>query len=234
MMPGAMLATTILAGAVRDHLRAAADPVKAPVMQRYMKSLMPYLGVPLPRVREIARKVFAAHPLPDRAAWEAAILELWREARFREERYAALELAAFRAYRAYQDPDTMPLYEKLIVTGAWWDYVDEVGIHRIGPILGRHPEPMAPLMRTWSRDPDLWKRRTSIICQIGSKAGTDTTLLTDCIDANLSDRDFFIRKAIGWALRDYSKTDPTWVRAFIEERGERLSPLSRREGLKYA
>jgi 3-methyladenine DNA glycosylase AlkD len=88
-------------------------------------------------------------------------------------------------------------------------------------------------MRRWARDPHLWKRRASLICQLKRRDRLDTALLTDCIDANLEDRDFFIRKAIGWALRQHAKQDPAWVRAFVEARGERLSGLSRREAMKH-
>jgi 3-methyladenine DNA glycosylase AlkD len=223
-----------LTGAVRRGLEAHSDPLKAPVMQRYMKSTMPYRGVQVPLVRRVCREVFAAHPLPDRDSWEAAVLDLWRGARFREERYAAVELSGDRLYRAHQDPDAVPIYEELIVTGAWWDYVDELAIRRLGPILRDHPRPLAGWMREWSRDPDLWKRRSSLICQVGSRGATDTGLLADCIDATMADPDFFIRKAIGWALREHGKVDPVWVRAFVEGRGGRLSALSRREALKYA
>ena len=88
------------------------------------------------------------------------------------------------------------------------------------------------MMRVWAVDRDLWKRRTSIICQIGSKSATDRTLLTYAIDRNADDRDFFIRKAIGWALREHAKVDPGWVRAFVASRDGALSGLSKREALK--
>lgn len=223
-----------LTAAVRDALAAVADPSKAPGMQRYMKSSMPYHGVPAPAQRRALRAVFAAHPLPDRHTWEDAVLGLWRGATHREERYAAIALSGQAAYRAYQDPGTMPVYEELVVDGAWWDYVDEVAIRRVGPILRADPAPMRDVMRSWSRDADLWKRRTAVICQVGSRRDTDAALLAECIDATAHDRDFFIRKGIGWALREYGKVEPAWVRAFVAERGERLSPLSRREALKYA
>jgi 3-methyladenine DNA glycosylase AlkD len=88
-------------------------------------------------------------------------------------------------------------------------------------------------MRRWSRDPDLWKRRVSIICQLGRKDDTDLARLADCIEPNLEDGEFFIRKAIGWALRDLAWTNPAWVDSYVREHGERLSPLSRREAMKH-
>jgi len=92
---------------------------------------------------------------------------------------------------------------------------------------------MLPLIRGWSKDPDRWLRRSSIICQLRFKERTDVELLTEVIDANLADREFFVRKAIGWALRQYARTDPDWVRAFVLARDGSLSPLSRREAMKH-
>jgi len=221
-----------LVRAIRAALAAAADPAKAPGMQAYMKSAMPYLGVPKP-VRALAlRPVLAGRTLPDPASWTATVLALWRDAAYREERYAAIDLTGHRAYRAYQRSTTLAMYEEMITTGAWWDYVDEVASRRVGPLLAAEPAVIRPVMLRWSRDADLWRRRTSIICQLSLKAATDLDLLYACIDANLDDRDFFIRKAIGWALRQYARTDPTEVRRYVTARGEALSPLSRREALK--
>jgi 3-methyladenine DNA glycosylase AlkD len=88
------------------------------------------------------------------------------------------------------------------------------------------------MMRAWAVAPDLWQRRTAIICQIGSKSATDRRLLTHAIDRNADDQDFFIRKAIGWALREHAKIDPEWVREFVTRRDGALSGLSKREALK--
>ncbi len=223
---------TDLVTAVRSGLADLADPAKAPGMQAYMKSSMPYRGVPAPARRALGRTLFAAHPLSDVEQWRATVLTLWRSARYREERYVAVDLTGCRGYAAWQTPEELPLYEELIVTGAWWDYVDELADNRIGPLLRAHPARLTPVMHEWATDPDLWKRRTSIICQLGSKEATDTALLTSCVEANLADRDFFIRKAIGWALRHYARTAPEWVRAFVDAHPN-LSPLSTREATKH-
>ncbi len=119
------------------------------------------------------------------------------------------------------------------MTGAWWDYVDEVAIRRVGPILRTDPISVAPVLRAWSTDDDIWRRRTSILAQIGSKADTDLDLLVDCLAPSLSHREFFVRKAIGWALREYAKTDPEWVRRYLAEHGKQMSGLSRREAAKH-
>jgi 3-methyladenine DNA glycosylase AlkD len=120
----------------------------------------------------------------------------------------------------------------MIVDGAWWDYVDAIATHRLRELLERHPRPMTRTMRSWSRSPDLWKRRSAILCQVGRKQATDLELLFACIEPNLADRDFFVRKAIAWALRDYAWTDLATVERWVEEHASRLSPLSRREALK--
>jgi 3-methyladenine DNA glycosylase AlkD len=221
-----------LVKAVRSGLAELGDPAKAPGMQRYMKSDMPFRGVQKPARAQLAARLFANRPVSDVDTWVATVLELWHGAEYREERYIALELTGYRRYALWQDPSRLPLYEELIVTGAWWDFVDEVASRRIGPLVRSHASEVAPIMREWSRDADRWKRRASIICQLGAKRSTDVGLLTHCIEANVDDPDFFVRKGIGWALREFAKTEPEWVRAFVDA-DPRLSPLSRREATKH-
>jgi len=212
-------------------MSAAADPAKAPGMQAYMKSTMPYYGINSPQVKAICAKVFAEYPFASCREWRAAILELWRRARYREERYAAMRLIILKRHRECVTPELMPMLEEMIVTGAWWDYVDELA-HIVGDLLHEHRKEMRPIMRVWSKDPNLWKRRVSIICQISFKRDTDLELLYANIKPNLADRDFFIRKAIGWALRAYAWTDPKEVARYVREHEANLSGLSRREALK--
>jgi 3-methyladenine DNA glycosylase AlkD len=200
-------------------------------MQAYMKSVMPYHGLKMPQVRTVSKGLFAEHRYASCGEWRQAVLELWREARFREERYAALILAADKHYAECRTPDALPMFEEMITTGAWWDYVDEIA-HLIGDMLRSHPKQMRRVMRQWSKDKNLWKRRVSIICQIAFKKDTDLELLYANIEPNLGDRDFFIRKAIGWALRAYAWTDPTEVARYVREHEHQLSGLSRREALK--
>jgi 3-methyladenine DNA glycosylase AlkD len=222
-----------LRDAVRAGLQAAADPVKAPRMQAYMKSAMPFYGVYAPGQKALFKIVFADHPLPDRATWLRAVELLWRAATHREERYAAIALSGSRAYAPHQHVDLVNgLYAELVSTGAWWDYVDEIAIRRIGPLRRAEPAAVTPIMRVWATDSHLWKRRTAIICQIGNKEATDRDLLTFAIDANTDGQDFFIRKAIGWALRELAKRDPAWVQSFVADRRAALSGLSQREALK--
>src|SRR5262249_42004961 len=149
------------------------------------------------------RSVFSQYVLDSFSAWHDTVGALWDEAGYREEKYAALELIAFRRYSAYRTLEALPLYERLIVSGAWWDLVDGLATHEIGDLLRRYPVEMGATLLGWSQGDDPWLRRTSIICQVGFKSATDQALLYACIAPSLGERGFFVRKAIGWALREY-------------------------------
>lgn len=217
---------------VRRELGRVADPQKAPFMQAYMKSAMPYHGVSAPLLRASCKKIFSQVELVSRADLSAKVLELWRGARYREERYAAILLTGDKRAADFQTPAAMRLYEEIIVTGAWWDYVDDVASNRVGPILREYPMSIKKKMVAWSTSPNLWKRRTSIICQLGSKQHTDLGLLYACIEPSLGSKEFFLRKAIGWALRQYGWTDPAEVKRYVRTKSGQLSGLSYREALK--
>ena len=201
-------------------------------MQAYMKSEMPYLGVQTPALRALCREVFAAHPLDTRSRWLDTVLALWRRARYREERYAAITLAAFRKYREFRDPEALPACEEMVVDGAWWDYVDSIATRLVGDLLARHPREMKRPLRAWARSTDIWKRRTAILCQLGFKQETDTHLLHACIEPSLERPEFFLRKAIGWALREHARTDPDGVVDYVVANAPRMSALSKREALR--
>lgn len=214
---------------IRSELQAAADPVRGAAAQAYMKSPTPSLGVRVPDVRKTTKAVAAAHPFESADDLRSTVLALWREARYREERYAAIDLTGLRSVAG--DPLMLPVYEEIIRTGSSWDYVDGVA-HRIGALLQARREELTCVLLQWRVDQDFWIRRASITAQLAAKFQTDTGLLTDVIEANMADKEFFIRKAIGWALREYAKTDPEWVLEFVTRNGPSLSPLSCREALK--
>lgn len=226
-----MTADRALIEAVRAGLAAAADADRAAQMQAYMKSSMPFYGVPSPAQRRIFSAAFTAHRLEGFESWRDTALALWREATHREERYAALDLVGRRVSARYLTREALPMLEEFVVTGAWWDLVDETS-QFIGEVLRGDRARMTVEMRRWSTDEVLWKRRVSIICQLKFRADTDLDLLYAGIEANLDDRDFFIRKAIGWALRQYAWTDPDEVVRYVRMHAARLSPLSKREALK--
>jgi 3-methyladenine DNA glycosylase AlkD len=217
---------------LRKELIKIADAEKAPAMQAYMKSTMPYHGVPTPHLRKLCRETFSDLEFSSPPKWKAQTLDIWRNAKFREERYAALNLADHRASRPFQTLDAMKVYEEMIITGAWWDYVDTIASHRVGMILRENPQKMKPMMRKWSKSKNIWIKRTSILCQLGFKQDTDLDLLYECIEASLGTKEFFLNKAIGWALRQYAWTDPKEITLYVKKNQARLSTLSQREALK--
>lgn len=221
MVPG-------LVTAVRGALRADADPERGRGMQAYLKTTEPCLGVWLPDVRRHVRNAAAAHPPATLTDLEQSARTLWQEATAREERHAAIALTGLPMARGALP--LLPLHEEMITTGAWWDLVDGVQ-PRVRDLLLASPGQLRPVLQGWARSTDRWLRRSAITAQLGAKAATDTVLLTEVIEVNAGDPEFFVRKAIGWALRDLAKTDPAWVRRFLA--GHELSPLSRREAAKH-
>ena len=199
----ATMANQELIAGIRSRLHAAADPVRAAGSQAYMKSDMPALGVRVPEVRRITASAAAQWPCGSFEELRGTVLRLWRSASYREERYAAIDLTGSRLARGRLE--MLPVYEEIIRTGAWWDLVDGVA-PRIRALLQVHRPEVERVLRSWSSDHDMWIRR--------------------------ADREFFIRKAIGWALREYAKTNPDWVGRFAGRHEAGLSALSRREALR--
>jgi 3-methyladenine DNA glycosylase AlkD len=198
-----------------------------------MKSAMPYWGLTSPELKAALGPLLRdpGYAMQSRDQWVATIVALWEGASRREEWYAAVSLARHRSYRAWVHSDAMPLWEKLIRNGAWWDVVDDIATHLVRDTVLAAPAVEGLRMRDWSGSDSLWVRRASIICQVGARDRLDQGLLADTIEPNIDDKDFFIRKAIGWALRDHSRTDADWVRGFVRDHPA-LSGLSRREALR--
>lgn len=199
-----------------------------------MKSAMPFHGVRNAEMRAICRKVFVRYEIDarDGTRWRDDVLAIWREADHREERYAAIELAQLRKARVLHTMDALPMFEELVVTGAWWDYVDTIASHDLGLLLRNEPKAMRRAMLAWSKCEDMWKRRSSILCQLRFDADTDLDLLYTCIEPSIASKEFFLRKAIGWALRQLAWTDPAEVERYVRANEARLSGLSIREALK--
>jgi len=225
-----MARTKALVEFVRDQLAALADPVRAAGIAAYVKSTIPCLGVRVPELRAIARRAARSFPPADRAAYEAQVRAVWAMPH-REERHLAVAIA--RVNRGFVDAASMGLFEQLIREGAWWDFVDEIATHLVGPALLEEPDLVWPIVDRWIDDDDMWIRRSAIICQIGAGPRTDAERLFAYCRARAHEREFFVRKAIGWALRQYARTSPGAVRAFLARHGDELSPLSRREASKH-
>jgi 3-methyladenine DNA glycosylase AlkD len=231
-IPASAVASLLLRR-IRRALAAEGSPARAAGARAYMKSAMPFHGVDAATLRGVCRRVFAAWPLSDEASWRREALALWRGARFREERYAAIELTGVKAAGAWQTPAALPMYEEMIVTGAWWDYVDWIASRRIGLLLARHPGRMRHVLRRWADGDDLWKRRAAMLSQLTFKTSTDADLLYACILPSIDSPEFFLRKGIGWALRQYARTNPSAVRCFVDQHRDRLSALSVREATRH-
>lgn len=226
-------------GELTEALAVAGDPSRAAGQQRYMKSAMPYHGITTPELRSILRPLLrrAGERLVSRADWDDTVRALWDDASHREQRYAAIELSGIRPARGWQDLDTLALYQHMVESGAWWDYVDTIASHRVGPIVRAERPTASGRMLEWATDQHMWVRRTAILHQLGFKQATDTAVLSGTVLANVAGSafagEFFIRKAIGWALREYARTDPAWVRGFVDEHRPHMSGLSVREATKH-
>lgn len=206
-------------------LRELADPARAAGQQAYMKSDLPFLGVRVPEVRRSIKGV--TRPVSVERVLGIAE-ELWDEATHREERYAAMMLLAAPPTRA--DPRIVPLIEHMVRTGRWWDITDELS-GRLRELHDADAASTRELVLVWAMSDELWLRRIAILSQLGRRDRTDLALLDAVLEPNLADPEFFIRKAIGWALRDAARTHPAWVRGYVDT--HELSPLSRREALKH-
>jgi len=215
---------------VQAELSKMADPAKAVPMAAYMKTEMPFYGVPKPGRVLIGREVKARFPPVDAEDYRRKVLALWGLPH-REEKYLAIGYAwTFHTYVVFPQVD---LFERMIVEGAWWDFVDELASPIVGKIVLEDRLLMRPVLERWIEGPDLWLRRSAIICQIRHKEKTDQAMLFDFCLRCSDEKEFFIRKAIGWALREYARTRPDEVRRFLAEQGDKLSGLSRREAAKH-
>ena len=215
---------------VTATLSERADPAKAEGMRAYMKTAVPFFGVQKPGRQVILRELVATFPPDDQDEYEHLVLGLWGLPH-REEKYLALGVA--RHFGEFVTPWSLPLYSRLIVEGAWWDFVDEIATKLIRRLVVEHPDRTWPLVDDWIDDDDMWLRRTAILCQIGAKEQTDTERLFGFCARRAFEKEFFIRKAIGWALREHARTDPEAVAHFVTENRHLLSGLSYREATKH-
>lgn len=218
---------------LRSALLGQADAARAPQMQAYMKSTMPYLGVASPQMKAISKALYAELQYDDARNWMADILDIWRGAAFREEYYAAIELTGIKQAQRFQRTDILPMYREMIITGSWWDTTDSIAPTRFGEILDAERKAMSQAMLEWAHDDNIWVRRSAILCQLKAKDDMDLDLLYACIEPSISSKEFFLRKAIGWVLRQYARTNPQEVRRYVSANEARLSNLTKREALKH-
>lgn len=211
---------------LRETFKRHGDPADAAAMEAYMKGIAPFFGIKATPRRELLKEHIDVHgpaPLDELPAITQAAFAYPE----RELHQTAVDLLMKQARKL--GPADLPLVEELIRTKSWWDTVDALAIHVAGVILKRHPQEIAPWNERWVTSDDLWLNRTAIIFQNRWKEDTDKVLLFANIDRHAARKEFFMRKAIGWALRELGATDPEAVRRFVQAR--ELSPLSVREAL---
>ncbi|NLW71978.1 MAG: DNA alkylation repair protein [Chloroflexi bacterium] len=212
---------------VLGALTAIANPEKALLMKAYMRDQFEFLGVPSQPRKEAVRGSLIRHKLAGGLCWEF-IDSCWADPH-RELQYVALDY--LDRNKSLLDRSHLGRLKRLATKKSWWDTVDALA-HIVGEIMLNFPE-LKPIMVAWSTDENLWVRRIAIEHQLSHKLRTDTELLEKILANNFGVREFFINKAIGWALRDYSKANARWVSEFIERYRTQLAPLSLREGGKY-
>ena len=218
-----------LALVLARQLKAEGNPLRIRGAQAYMKTSDPFFGVDANTMRRNVKALAKEHPPKDQAEYLAQIEALWSLPQ-REAHYAAVEWA--KLFPAFLTLDALPLFERMIREGAWWDTVDEIARFLVGALLLKERAVLKPAMERWIRDGDLWIRRAALVAHQKHRDRTDEAQLFDHCLRLAHEKDFFIRKAIGWALREHSKTRPDAVEAFIATHGGALSGLSIREGLK--
>lgn len=217
---------------------SAALPSKAPAMAAYMKNVQSFLGVSsIPRKAAQTAVFKEQHDaIASRAGWERCVRQLWAGPH-REFRYAALDLLILGSQKRYGhlNAASLPLLHSLLSECDNWDTLDALATTGFGTAL-KHvsTEEMRTILRAMNAKSDhMWTQRAAILAQLKWKSETDLNILEELIVSRMHDSEFFIRKAIGWALRELGKTNPGWVRAFVSKHADSLSGLSKREALKH-
>lgn len=218
---------------LRAQLTPLADPKRAQSMTAYLKDQFPFLGVGAPERRSAQRPLLGLVNPRNPAVPTSAVLDFadacWAEAE-REFQYVAVDL--LRKCARLLGPDDLDRIEHLIRAKSWWDTVDGLAAWVVGPLVATNRSLVTTVDR-WIGDDDLWIARTAILHQLSYKEATDRDRLFSYVLTRSDDPDFFIRKAAGWALRQYARTDPQAVAEFVRLREDRLSALTIREATKH-
>lgn len=209
------------------ELEAGKDPEKAGPMEAYMRYQFSFLGIAAPERNALYKKYFPSAKKTKLIYWD--FVDTCWEKDAREYQYVAANY--LKAMQSYLTENDLPKLERLVVTKSWWDTVDILD-RVVGSLVYDKPE-LGEIILKWSLSDNIWLRRVAIDHQLLRKEKTDVQLMEKVLLNNLDQTEFFINKAIGWALRDYSKTNPEWVASFIEKNRERMAELSIREASKY-
>ena len=212
-----------------SEFNALKDPIRAEGQQRYMKSQMPYFGIKTPEVKKITNQILKEFPIKSNKSYSDIIEYLFMNAKHREEWYVGSHIAI--KYKTYIIEENLSLYLKIIKLTQWWDIIDAVATNLVGTAI-KDSEKFKLYLCSWIDDENMWIRRTAILSQLKYKNETNEDLLYELILKCAHEKEFFIRKAIGWILREYSKSNPNSVKNFIFKNRKFLSNLSVREGGK--
>lgn len=212
---------------IRAEFETRQDPVRAVSMAKYMRNQFHFYGILTSDRRKAYREILKEEKKKQMIDWE--LLDACYEEDHREFQYFVYDyLLALKRYLIYED---IPKIQKYVQKKSWWDTIDFLD-QVIGGI-GLKDDRVDALMEQWSVNDDFWLRRVAIDHQLGRKEQTKPELLAKIIKNNLDSDEFFIQKAIGWSLRDYSKTNPQWVRGFVKAHRSQMAALSLREACKY-
>jgi len=203
------------------------DPVYALRMAAYMKNKFDFLGIQTPLRKELFRNFIKSYGLPQLSDLHKEVAALWDMPQ-REFQYVAISLFD-KFKRKYRKEDIL-LAEKLIIEKSWWDTVDGIAAWIAGDYFRKFPEMIRPVTRRWMDSGNMWLQRSALLFQLRYKNDTDEDLLCDYIRELISSKEFFIRKAIGWTLREYSKTNAGSVQQFVDKTP--MASLSKKEALK--
>lgn len=212
---------------LKQSFEQIADSKKAKPMASYMKDKFIFYGIQTPQRRACYRELLKSEKKNKKVDWH--FLDACWDDDHREFQYVIRDyLLAMKSFISWED---IPKIEMYIRSKQWWDSID--GLDKVIGYIGLSDKRVDGLMRTWACDRDFWVRRLAIDHQLGCKDKTNVDLLEEILRANFGSNEFFVNKAIGWALRDFSKTNPVWVRGFFQKYRKEMAPLSIREGSKY-
>lgn len=197
-------------------------------MKKYMKGQYDYFGIKAPERRELKKAFLQKYGLPENSLLNEIVGECWALPQ-REYQYFIMEVLERSAKKA--EKERIELYEFMIISKSWWDTVDYIAANLVGTHFQKYPELTKAVTEKWMASGNIWLQRTALLFQLKYKKKTDINLMARYIDRLQGSKEFFINKAIGWILREYSKTDGGWVREFVNLRS--LAPLSHREALKW-
>lgn len=213
---------------LKTLFKQQANVENAVPMKKYMRNQFEFLGIKSPKQKALVKQFVAENGLPELSQMDNLVRELWS---WPEREYQYVALALLDKLQKRLTPDSVPLLENLITTKSWWDTVDSIAIHNVGKLLKQYPEIRDAVIAPWRNSENFWLRRTTLLFQLSYKAATDEALLFVLVEENRESTEFFIQKAMGWALREYSKTSPKAVQIFVAK--TELPSLSQREALKW-